>query len=66
MVNVKHNDKWDIPGDDSISDVKIRSHLSTTTQTLYVVNATIEMGCMVTNVTFHTWQQKWQKTHDYR
>ena len=49
--------------------VKIRvcSHLTTTTQTFNVVSSTFEMGCMVTNGTFHTWRhEKWQKTHRCR
>ena len=32
--------------------------MATMTQTFYVVNTVFEMGCMVTNVTVHTWRQK--------
>ena len=28
------------------------------TQTFYVISTNFEMGCMVTNVTIHTWQQE--------
>ena len=31
--------------------------MATMTQTFYVVNTVFEMGCMVTNVTVHTWRQ---------
>ena len=45
----------------------VRSHLATTPQTFYVINTTFEMGCLVTNVTVHTWQQKNdKKTHRCR
>ena len=39
-------------------DFRVRSHLVTTTQTVYVVSITFEICCMVTKSTVHTWRQK--------
>ena len=40
------------------ANIRVRSHLAITTQTFYVVNATFEMGCILTQVTLHTRRQK--------
>ena len=37
---------------------KARSHLATATHIFDIVTISSEMGCMVTNVTVHTWRQK--------
>ena len=42
----------------------VHSHLTTTTQIFDVVPMSSEMGCIVTNVTVHTWRQK--KAHRCR
>ena len=38
--------------------ISAHSHLATTTQIFDVVTMSSGMGCIVTNVTVHTWRQK--------
>ena len=44
--------------------LRARSHLTTVTQIFDVISMSSEMGCVITNVTVHTWRQK--KTHRCR
>ena len=42
----------------AVNQFRAHSHLATTTQIFDVVTMSSEMGCIVFNVTIHTWQQK--------
>ena len=56
MVNMKHLMIKEISLAKMTASLMLGSpsHLATMTLSFYVINTTIEMGCMVTNVTVHT------------